>query len=64
MGNADSLTINSKSVKEISITAKKTVHLKGSNSITKVFYTLSDKKGKVDFTKMQGYEKVKEFCRE
>lgn len=61
VGNADSLTINSKSVKEISITAKKAVHLKGSNSITKIFYTMSDKKGKVDFTKMKGYEKVKEF---
>ena len=60
-GDYDSLTINHNPIKSISITAHKVVSLKGNHSITKVFYDLYEMKGKADFSKTKGYEKVKEF---
>lgn len=60
-GDYDSLTINHNPIKSISITAHKVVHLNGNHSITDVSYDLSEMKGKADFSKAKGYDKVKKF---
>ena len=61
VGQNDSLTINQTSIKEVTVHAQKVINIKGSNSFTKVWYYLEETKGKVDFSKAQGYEKVTSF---
>lgn len=56
-----SLTINHSSVKRLEVNSQNVVELKGTNGITEVICRLNGVKGKVDFSKVNGYENITRF---